>query len=153
VRVIVVDAAQTILATNTTADSFFYAAVVVGENAARRQLLGPFWAEREEDDERQHERDLAGDLHANLARHPSDPALTAIVSGLHARAPQFESLWPGRPAEFTPTARKTFHHPTAGRITMDCYELEKPGSDVRFVIWTAASDSADAQALRAPSAH
>lgn len=67
--VIVVDAAQTILAANTTADAFFNAAVV-GESAARRQLLGPFLVEREEDDERQHERDLVGDLHANLARHP-----------------------------------------------------------------------------------
>lgn len=36
---------------------------------------------------------------------------------------------------------------------MDCDVLGTPVSDVRFVIWTAASDSADAKALRAPTAH
>jgi hypothetical protein len=122
------------------------------EDAARRQFLGPFWAERDEDDERQYERDLVGDLHANLARHPSDPALTAMVADLRARSPRFESLWAERPAGFAPTTRKTFHHPTAGRITVGCDVLETPGSDVRLVIWTAASDSADAEALRTLSA-
>ncbi|PRY65888.1 helix-turn-helix protein [Glaciihabitans tibetensis] len=152
VPVIVVDATWTILAANEMAEAFF-SAELVGENAVRRQFLGPFWAEREQADEERYERDLVGDLHATLARHPSDESLTALISELRARSERFASLWAERPAGFAPTTRKTFHHPTAGRITVDCDVLETPGSDVRLVIWTAASDTSDADALKTLAAH
>jgi transcriptional regulator with XRE-family HTH domain len=146
VPLIVVDAAWTIVAGNPLAHAFLQGNVV-GENAARRQFIGPSWVEREPGEDELFERDLAGDLHRQLARHPDDPAVRAIVDELLAASERFVALWAERPASFAATSRKTFHHPAVGKITVDCDVLEVMGTDLRLVIWTAAPGTSDANAL------
>ena len=94
------------------------------------------------------EREIAGDLHVQLARHPDDPALNAIISELHATSDRFAALWADPPATGAACSRKTFRHPIAGEITVDCDHLEVVGSDLRIVVWTAAPGSPDANALQ-----
>jgi transcriptional regulator with XRE-family HTH domain len=146
VPVIVVDAAWTIVAGNPLARAFL-GGEVVGENAARRQFVGPKWIEHEPDDAERFERDLVGDLHRRLARHPDDPAIRALIDELNAASERFAALWAERPATFHASSRKTVHHRTVGTITVDCDVLEITGTDLRVVIWTAAPGSPDASAL------
>ena len=146
VPVIVVDAAWTILAANRMASAFFNGEVV-GENAARRQFIGPAWVEQERDQEDQYERDLVGDLHGQLARHPRDRTLRAIVGELRCESERFDLLWAERPAGFPSTTRKTFNHPVAGRFTVDCDLFSVADGDLRMVVWTAVPGSDDDRAL------
>lgn len=146
VPIIVVDAAWTIVAGNQIARAFL-GGELIGDNAARRQFIGPAWVERQADDEALYERGLVGDLHRQLARHPDDPALRSLIDELREGSKRFAALWAERPAGFAATTRKTFDHPVAGKITVDCDHLEVAGSDLRIVVWTAAPGSPDASAL------
>jgi transcriptional regulator with XRE-family HTH domain len=146
VPVIVIDAAWTIVAANRLAGALL-ADELVGENAARREFLGPQWVRRDHADEQRFQREVVADLHLQLARHPDDAAVRAVVDELHAASPHFAALWADPPAAASASSRKTFHHPIVGDITVDCDTLEVVGSDLRLVLWTAAPGSADADAL------
>lgn len=143
---IVIDPAWTIVAANPLAHALL-GGDPVGDNAARRHFLGPDWVERDAADEERFGRELVGDLHLRLARHPGDTALQALVAELLGASEHFAALWADPPAAASSSSRKTFHHPTAGRITVDCDILEVVGSDLRVVLWTAAPGSPDASAL------
>lgn len=146
VPVIVIDPAWTIVAANPLARALF-CADPVGENAARRQFLGPAWVERDVEDEEQFEREVASDLHLQLGRHPDDSAVRDLIAELQGASERFRTLWAMPPVTASASSRKTFRHPTAGPITVDCDTLEVVGSDLRLVIWTAVPGSADASAL------
>ena len=147
VPVIVIDPAWTIVEANAMAQAML-GSELVGENAARRQFLGPDWVEREPAEADRHEREIAGDLHLQLARHPDDAALKALIGELRAASDRFATLWEDPPATGTSSSRKTFRHPLMGTVTVDCDALEVVGSDLRVIMWTAPSDSPDASALR-----
>ncbi|MDQ6751189.1 MAG: helix-turn-helix domain-containing protein [Actinomycetota bacterium] len=146
VPVIVIDPAWTIVAANAMARALL-GDDPVGQNAARRQFVGPKWVERELEEEERFEREVVGDLHLQIARHPDDTALHALVAELRAASERFATLWADPPASASSSSRKTFHHPTAGTITLDCDHLEVVGSDLRVVLWTATPGSPDATAL------
>jgi transcriptional regulator with XRE-family HTH domain len=147
VPVIVIDPAWTIVEANSMARAMLVDDLV-GENAARRQFVGPQAIERDAEEADRFEREIVGDLHVQLARHPDDPALNALISELHASSDRFATLWADPPATGSSSSRKTFRHPIAGEITVDCDHLEVVGSDLRIVMWTAAPGSPDANALQ-----
>jgi transcriptional regulator with XRE-family HTH domain len=144
--VIVIDAAWTIVAANPLARALLVDDPV-GKNAARNEFIGPKWVGRDHEDEERFEREVAGDLHVQLARHPDDHALRSLVEELRAGSERFETLWADPPSGPSASSRKTFHHPTVGSITVDCDMLEVIGSDLRVVVWTATPGSPDASAL------
>jgi transcriptional regulator with XRE-family HTH domain len=146
VPVIVIDAAWTIVAANAMARALLLDDPV-GQNAARRQFVGPRWVERDAEDEERFERELVSDLHLQTARHPDDTVLRALVAELHAASEPFAALWADPPASASSSSRKTFRHPTVGAITVDCDMLEVIGTDLRVVLWTATPGSPDASAL------
>lgn len=143
---IVIDPAWDIVAANPLARALL-GQDVVGSNAARQQFLGPQWVERDPEDHDRFERDLAGDLRLRLGLHPDDRAVQAIVAELQDASARFRELWADAPASASASSRKTFRHPTAGPITVDCDTLEVVGSDLRIVIWSAVPGSPDASAL------
>jgi len=104
--------------------------------------------EREPAEAERFERDIAGDLHVQIARHPEDPGLKALIDELHERSTRFAALWAEPHAARSASSRKTFHHPIVGTITLDCDHLEVVGSDLRLVMWTASPGSPDASALK-----
>ena len=146
VPVIVIDPAWTIVAANPLAGALL-ADDLIGQNVARRHFVGPQWVEREAEDEQRFARELVGDLHLQLARHPDDSAVRAIISELHAASDRFATLWADPPASASSSSRKTFRHPAVGTVTLDCDVLEVVGSDLRVVLWTATPGSPDASAL------
>lgn len=146
VPVIVIDPAWTIVAANPMARALLDDDLV-GQNAARSQFVGPQWVERDAEDEERFARELVGDLHLQIARHPDDTALRGLVNELHAASERFATLWADPPASASSSSRKTFRHPTVGTVTVDCDVLEVVGSDLRVVLWTATPGSPDASAL------
>jgi transcriptional regulator with XRE-family HTH domain len=147
VPVIVIDPAWTIVEANAMARAMLVDELV-GENAARREFVGPAALERSAEEADRFEREIVGDLHVQRARHPDDPALKALISELHATSDRFATLWAEPPVTGASSSRKTFRHPTAGEITVDCDHFEVVGSDLRIVMWTAAPGSPDANALQ-----
>lgn len=147
VPMIVIDPAWTIVAANAMA-KIMLSRDLIGQNAARRQFLGPPWVERDAGESDRFDREIAGDLHLQIARHPADPALNTLISELCAASGRFAALWADPPATSASSSRKTFHHPLVGVITVDCDHLEVVGSDLRIVVWTAAPGSPDASALQ-----
>jgi transcriptional regulator with XRE-family HTH domain len=146
VPVIVIDPAWTIVAANAMAEAMLVDDLV-GENVARREFLGPQWVDREPEEAEFWGRELVGDLHLRVARHPDDTALRALVAELQAGSDRFATWWADRRPRASSASRKTFRHPTAGPITVDCDVLEVVGSDLRVVLWTAIPGSPDATAL------
>ena len=93
------------------------------------------------------EAEAVADLHEALGRYPDDPELRALIADLRATSPRFAALWEERPVATRPASRKTFLHPEAGRITLDCDHFTVSGSDLRLVVYTAPAGSPDAEAL------
>lgn len=147
VAVIVIDPAWTIVAANDMAKGLL-ADDVVGQNAARREFIGPQWVERDAQEKDRYERQIASDLQLQIVRHPEDTALRELVAELRAASERFATLWTYPPHAMASSSRKTFRHATAGTITVDCDTLEVVGSDLRVVVWTAAQGSPDASALQ-----
>jgi transcriptional regulator with XRE-family HTH domain len=146
VPVMVLDPAWTIVAANSLAHALF-GEDPVGQNTARRLFLGPQWVERPAEEQERFEHEIVGDLHLQIARHPDDAALRALVAELRATSERFAGLWAEPPTSASAASRKTFRHPEVGDVTVDCDVLEVVGSDLRLVLWTAAPGSADADAI------
>lgn len=146
VAVLVLDPAWEIVAANPLARTLL-ADDAVGENAARNHFVGPRWVERDAAATEKYEREVVGDLRLGLGRFPDDPGILAVVAELRAASERFDDLWAHAPAALPATARKTFTHPTAGTITVDCDVTSVLDSDLRLVVWTAVPGSADAAAL------
>lgn len=143
----VFDPAWTYVAANPLAE-IYLGGQVVGENAARRQFLGPRWLEHPPEEEEAFERDVVGDLHRQLARFPADPEVRAIIEELRAGSGRFAELWAQRPVAARVSTRKTAHHPLVGLVQVNCDVLEITGSDLRLVFWSAAPDNPSHLALR-----
>jgi transcriptional regulator with XRE-family HTH domain len=91
--------------------------------------------------------EIVADLHDALGRYPADDRLGALVNDLRGISPRFAELWCQHPVAHRSASRKTFSHPEVGLITVDCDVLVAQASDLRLVVYTAASGSSDAEAL------
>ena len=143
--VLVTDAAWTIIAANPLARE------LLGEiegNIVWRHFTGERGRiEADEETDRRFQQEAVGDLHDALGRYPDDEPLRELIAALRERSPRFAELWEQRPVKPRRADRKTFIHPEAGPITLDCDILSVRGSDLRLIIYTAPPGSPDAELL------
>jgi transcriptional regulator with XRE-family HTH domain len=86
-------------------------------------------------------------LRALSARYPEDPGLSRLLDELMSSSPRFAQLWAeARPAERR-SSRKTVRHPEIGEFTLDCDSLQLLDTDQRLIIYSAAPNSPEAEAL------
>jgi transcriptional regulator with XRE-family HTH domain len=145
VPVLVADAAWTIIAANPLARA------LLGEvegNIVWRHFKGEMGrVDRDPESDRRFEQETVADLHDALGRYPDDEPLRELVAALRESSPLFAELWEQRPVAPRRADRKTFIHPEAGAITVDCDILQVRGSDLRLIVYTAPPGSPDAEAL------
>ena len=145
VPVLVADAAWTIIAANALARE------LLGEvegNIVWRHFKGAMSRiDRDPESDRRFEQETVADLHDALGRYPDDEPLRELIAALRSDSPLFAELWEQRPVAPRRADRKTFIHPDAGPITLDCDILSVRGSDLRLIVYTAPPGSPDAEAL------
>jgi transcriptional regulator with XRE-family HTH domain len=90
---------------------------------------------------------LVAGLRAARARYPDDPDLAAMLDEFRAGSAEFTSLWETEQAAGWRSLRKTVVHPTLGPLTLDCESLEVPDADQVLVVYSAAPDTPEAEAL------
>jgi transcriptional regulator with XRE-family HTH domain len=88
-----------------------------------------------------------GALRATVARYPDDPGLSRLISDLHDGSPQFRSLWDEQSAGGWRSHRKTVVHPSLGALTLECDTLHVPDVDQAVIVYSAAPDTPEAEAL------
>jgi transcriptional regulator with XRE-family HTH domain len=152
VPVLVLDAAWHVIAVNPLGAALL--GDLTGEPLRERNIIwrhftgAPSRIDRTAEEEAEHEAEAVADLHEALGRHPADPVLRELIDDLRAASPRFAELWEQRPVARRAADRKTFVHPEAGPITLDCDVLSVSGSDLRLVVYTAAAGSPEAEALK-----
>ncbi|MEU6444050.1 helix-turn-helix transcriptional regulator [Streptomyces sp. NPDC047046] len=87
------------------------------------------------------------ELRAALARYPKDAGVTGLIDELRAGSPDFARLWERHDVQAAHVLTKTFHHPLAGEVTVDCDILGLDGSGQRLVLYSAPQGSPSAEAL------
>lgn len=92
-------------------------------------------------------RALVADLRSASATHPRDPGLSALIADLRATSGDFARLWDTGAVGVHVSSRKTVVHPLLGDLELDCDVLTTPGSDIRLVVYSAATSSPAAAAL------
>ncbi|WP_018544991.1 helix-turn-helix transcriptional regulator [Streptomyces sp. LaPpAH-108] len=99
-------------------------------------------------------------LRQQTARHPDDPALTALVGHLTIHSSDFTPLWNRHPVRTCTSGMKRLRHPPAGDMDLAFETLTFPASSgQRLITYTAEAGSDSARALRSlleetlPSAH
>jgi transcriptional regulator with XRE-family HTH domain len=150
--VLVMDAAGTVLAANDLATALvgdFSGASERERNLAWRHFTGSGRARvvRTEDEHARAGAEVVADLRDALGRYPADEQLARLIDELRAASPRFAELWSQHPIAQRTTSKKTFAHPEAGLITVDCDVLRVEGSDLRLVVYSAPPGSPDADAL------
>lgn len=93
------------------------------------------------------ESTMIADLRAARAQYPNDTALAGLIDDLRVASTRFVGLWESRAVAANVGTRKTFDHPTVGRLTVDCDVMTVHNSDLRIVAYTAEPGSEDAQKL------
>lgn len=90
---------------------------------------------------------LVADLRTALVDFPHDVPLRDLVHEMRSTSDEFARLWDeGRVGKHV-SALKTVEHPLVGDVTCSCDVMTAPGSDVRFVIYSAAEGSPDQEKL------
>jgi transcriptional regulator with XRE-family HTH domain len=103
---------------------------------------------RTPEDEARFEESAVADLRSATARYPDDDGLQQLVTDLQAASPRFATLWKSRIVGTHRDSHKTFDHPEAGLVTVDCDVLTVDGSDLRIIAYTAPAGSEAAEKLR-----
>ncbi|QFZ20816.1 helix-turn-helix transcriptional regulator [Saccharothrix syringae] len=150
---IVVSAAFEVLAWNDLAAALmedFARLAPDGRNLARRAFLEPadggppLYGLSDVAEFRHH---VVMELRSTLARYPSDPAVTGLVTELRDASPDFARLWDRHDVQAPPVLTKTFRHPVVGEVTVDCDALALTDRDQHLVLYSAPPDSPAAEAL------
>ncbi|WP_435245840.1 helix-turn-helix transcriptional regulator [Streptomyces sp. NRRL F-5630] len=119
-------------------------------NLARRAFLTPGEPESPlygVSDAAEFRHHVVRELRAALARHPKDPEVTGLIEELRAGSPDFARLWERHDVQTSHVFTKTFRHPLAGEITVDCDVLGLDEGGQRLVLYSAPQGSASAEAL------
>lgn len=90
-------------------------------------------------------RGFAADLRASLFRRDQDQEATALVTDLRRASPEFAGFWELREVAPLRSSRKTFLHPAAGALELQCDVVLSPDAYRRLIILrpqpgTAAAD-------------
>jgi transcriptional regulator with XRE-family HTH domain len=143
----IVDFRFDLLAHNTAAAALFGPGFVTGTNTAMPLFLDPGARDFQLDWTRI-AREHVGNLRANLARHPDDPRLTALVGELRRRSADFAGWWDDQTVEVRTNGTKRVLHPTAGVMTLRYDVLAvQDGSEQRLSAITPTDANAE-KALR-----
>jgi len=119
-------------------------------NLARRAFPGPRPADATlygVSDAAEFRLSVVMQLHATLARYPTDPEVIGLVDELRAADPDFTRLWERHDVQAPPMLTKTFRHPAVGDVTVDCDTLTLTDRDQHLVLFTAPPGSPGAEAL------
>jgi hypothetical protein len=76
--------------------------------------------QRTDTDIEQLQRTLVGDLRARHGRHPGDTTLARLIEDLRTHQPRFHAMWEHREVHAYRHEVKTFDHPGAGLMQLDC---------------------------------
>ncbi|MEU0819221.1 helix-turn-helix domain-containing protein [Streptomyces mirabilis] len=90
---------------------------------------------------------IVTDLRATALRYPDDDWLRDLVTDLKAVSETFASLWQAHVDTRYQDDQVTIRHPDAGDITVDCDIMTIHEGDLRAVVFTAETGSADAARL------
>ncbi|GLW29131.1 helix-turn-helix transcriptional regulator [Actinoplanes regularis] len=136
-----------VLAHNAAAVALFGPGFAVGINTAEPLFLDPGARDFQLDWTRI-AREHVGNLRANLARHPDDPRLRAVVGELRRQSGDFAGWWDDQTVEKRTNGTKRVLHPAAGMMTLHYDVLAvQDGSDQRLSVVTPADTEAE-NALR-----
>lgn len=80
--------------------------------------------------------EAVGALRAYAARHPSDPALTALIEELGRRSRHFRHLWSSQAVRRRPHGTRTLRHPRNGTAARFCLETLIPANDLDQMLIT-----------------
>ncbi len=117
-------------------------------NLAWRQFTGvPSNVVRTIAQEQAWELELVADLRAATARWPDDSELSELVAALRERSGRFAELWRSRAVAVRGSEHKVIEHRAYGRLELDCDVLTAEGSDLVLVVYSAAPNTATADAL------
>ncbi|GAA1290082.1 helix-turn-helix transcriptional regulator [Pseudonocardia aurantiaca] len=148
---LLLDAKSDVLAWNPMAAALLgdLSAIPPGQrNIARQAFIGAGSRVEVGTEERERlDRALVSDLRRAAARYPDDPALRQLVADLRAASPVFERLWTLRELDERHGDRKVIRHPELGDLTLDCNVLEVHGDDQVLLVYSAAPDTPEAEAL------
>ncbi|CAN5391475.1 hypothetical protein BH11ACT6_BH11ACT6_36520 [soil metagenome] len=86
-------------------------------------------------------------LRATAARYPGDSEVAALVDELRSNSAEFESLWATHDVTAQAMMCKTFQHPAADAVSVNCDTLDIADRDQQMVIYTADPGSPAADAL------
>lgn len=143
----IVDFRFDVLAHNAAAVALFGPGFARGTNTAEPLFLDPGARDFQLDWARI-AREHVGNLRANLARHPDDPRLTALVGELRQKSSDFATWWDDQTVEERTTGTKRVLHPAAGVMTLHYDVLAvQDGSGQRLSVITPADENAE-NALR-----
>jgi transcriptional regulator with XRE-family HTH domain len=90
---------------------------------------------------------LVADLRRVQGRYPADRAVSTLVDDLLASSTLFAELWNSGAVDEHRSETKVVRHPLVGDLELDCDVFSVAGSDLRIVIYTAATGSAAAEKL------
>ncbi|MEU4184074.1 hypothetical protein AB0E57_13230, partial [Micrococcus luteus] len=93
-------------------------------------------------------RSATNQLRTTAARYPDDPEIERLIGELLAGSNRFAELWQAHDVAAEPTLCKTFEHPQAGLITVNCDMLAIPDRDQQLILYTAPPGSPSEEALR-----
>lgn len=91
--------------------------------------------------------DLVADLREATGRYQQDPELAVLVTRLKAESSDFRLRWRDAHVARHRSSTKTATSTPVGPIEIDCDVLTAPGTDLRIVVYTVASGSANASKL------
>ncbi|GAA3889129.1 helix-turn-helix transcriptional regulator [Leifsonia kafniensis] len=90
---------------------------------------------------------LVADLRRVHGRYPRDRGVLALVTELQASSERFRELWESGAVGEHQSELKVLHNDAVGDIELDCDVLSVAGTDLRIVVYTAATGSEDAEKL------
>ncbi|AGL15183.1 helix-turn-helix transcriptional regulator [Actinoplanes sp. N902-109] len=143
----IVDFRFDVLARNAAAVALFGPGFMVGTNTTEPLFLDPGARDFQLDWDRI-AREHVGNLRANLARHPGDPRLEELVTGLRRGSREFATWWDDQTVQERTNGTKRLLHPVAGVMTVRYDVLAvQDGSEQRLSVVTPADAHAE-EALR-----
>lgn len=94
-------------------------------------------------------REVVGQLRIAAGRYPRDAALHRLIAELAAKSPEFRHHWERHAVHTKSSGFKRVNHPEAGPLTL-AYEITHfpQDPDLSLLVYTAAPDTPEAQALR-----
>lgn len=92
-------------------------------------------------------RQSVAGLRTAAARYPCDKGLADLLTDLRTGSPEFARYWDEVDAGGWRSHRKTIRHPTLGDLTLDCDTLHVPDTDQLVIVYSAAPDTPEAEAL------